>query len=484
VPLSAEPRVPWLPWSADAFARAAREGKPIVLSIVASWCEACREMDDTTWADDAIAAAVARGYVAIRVDSDRRPDINERYNLGGWPTTAFLDAEGALLGGGTFVGVDRMPGVLARVLDALARGVPPIRRDERRSPGAVETALQDVAIAERVMAAFDEDYGGFGLQPKFPHAAPVRLAMALFAETGGRRFRTIAERTLDAIANGGLHDRIDGGFFRYAASRDWEQPRHEKLLETNATLLGLFAEAHAAWDSDLSRDAAERTLEYLQARLADPDGGFYGSENAAPDYFRAVNREALPLPGVDRALYADANALAVSALLATSAAVHDEDLARGALRSLERVLLACYQPGGGVAHYFDRSVGIRGLLWDQIAMIHALLDAHDLTEGTPYLMMAEELGHYVLRTMWDDAAACVVDRAAGDDDIGLLRERRRPFVAGAEAARALSRLERASGEPSFRGRAAAILDALAGEAGGEGPLAAHYLLARREVSSR
>ena len=117
-------------------------------------------------------------------------------------------------------------------------------------------------------------------------------------------------------------------------------------------------------------------------------------------------------------------------------------------------------------------------------MIHALLDAHDLTEGTPYLMMAEELGHYVLRTMWDDAAACVVDRAAGDDDIGLLRERRRPFVAGAEAARALSRLERASGEPSFRGRAAAILDALAGEAGGEGPLAAHYLLARREVSSR
>ena len=201
MPLSAEPRVPWLPWSADAFARAAREGKPIVLSIVASWCEACREMDDTTWADDAIAAAVARGYVAIRVDSDRRPDINERYNLGGWPTTAFLDAEGALLGGGTFVGVDRMPGVLARVLDALARGVPPIRRDERRSPGAVETALQDVALAERVMAAFDEDYGGFGLQPKFPHAAPVRLAMALFAETGGRRFRTIAERTLDAIAS-------------------------------------------------------------------------------------------------------------------------------------------------------------------------------------------------------------------------------------------------------------------------------------------
>ena len=86
--------IDWLPWSADAFARAAREGKPVLLSITAAWCRACHEMDRTTYADPDVAALVRDRFVAVRVDTDRRPDINERYNLGGWPTTAFLTADG------------------------------------------------------------------------------------------------------------------------------------------------------------------------------------------------------------------------------------------------------------------------------------------------------------------------------------------------------------------------------------------------------
>ena len=105
------------------FARASREGKPVLLSITAAWCRACHEMDRTTYADPGVAALVGERFVAVRVDADRRPDINERYNLGGWPTTAFLTAEGALITGGTFIGADRMPAVLARVIDAFASSV-------------------------------------------------------------------------------------------------------------------------------------------------------------------------------------------------------------------------------------------------------------------------------------------------------------------------------------------------------------------------
>ena len=79
--------VRWLPWSADAFARASREQKPVLLSITAAWCRACHEMDRTTYADPAVAALIHDRFVPVRVDTDRRPDINERYNLGGWPTT-------------------------------------------------------------------------------------------------------------------------------------------------------------------------------------------------------------------------------------------------------------------------------------------------------------------------------------------------------------------------------------------------------------
>src|SRR5690242_8914075 len=114
-----EQRIAWLSWSAEAFARAARERKPVLLSITAAWCQACDEMDRTTYVDDDVVSLIRDRFVAIRVDTDRRPDINERYNLGGWPTTAFLTADGDLLGGGTFVTVDRMPAVLQQVIDAV-----------------------------------------------------------------------------------------------------------------------------------------------------------------------------------------------------------------------------------------------------------------------------------------------------------------------------------------------------------------------------
>src|SRR4029450_11022117 len=96
----------WLPWGAEAFARGAAERKPVLLSITAAWCHACHEMDRTTYADPEVASLVSARFVAVRVDTDRRPDINERYNLGGWPTTAFLTPDGALITGGTFVTVD------------------------------------------------------------------------------------------------------------------------------------------------------------------------------------------------------------------------------------------------------------------------------------------------------------------------------------------------------------------------------------------
>src|SRR3954471_690303 len=116
--------VEWEPWGAAAFSRAARETKPVLLSISAAWCRACHEMDDTTYADAAVAEMIHRRFIPVRVDTDRRPDINERYNLGGWPTTAFLTADGRLVTGGTVVPPERMSGTRARVAEAFESRVP------------------------------------------------------------------------------------------------------------------------------------------------------------------------------------------------------------------------------------------------------------------------------------------------------------------------------------------------------------------------
>src|SRR6185503_9823073 len=116
------PAIAWLPWSAASFARARTERKPVLLSIAPTWCRNSVEMDRSSFADPDVVGRVGLRYVPIRVDADRRPDICERYSLGGWPTTAFLTPDGGLLGGGTYVDHERLAETLERVADAFSSG--------------------------------------------------------------------------------------------------------------------------------------------------------------------------------------------------------------------------------------------------------------------------------------------------------------------------------------------------------------------------
>jgi uncharacterized protein len=458
--------IDWLPWGADAFARASREGKPVLLSITAAWCRACHEMERTTYADPGVAALVRDRFVPIRVDTDRRPDINERYNLGGWPTTAFLTAEGALITGGTFVPVERMAGVLTRVAEAAEHA----GRRTHADPADGETVDHPVdggaEVVEAIFASFDPEHGGFGVEPKFPHAAPLHLAMALFRDSGDDRWRRLVELTLDRMADGGLWDREAGGFYRYATTRDWQLPHQEKLLDTNAALLRAYAEAAIVFGRDADRERCAAIARFITTTLRAETGGYYGSD-------------------AEQVFYADGNAAAAGALLGAATVLDDSELAREALASFERVILLCYKPGLGIAHYFDGAARVRGLLTDQVSVIAALLDAYDVSDGEPYRMMAEELGHIIVRDMEDRADAGFFDRSPSPDDVGLLRSRRKPFVANADAAAALarlSRLEPRKGFPdpaAFRLHAEGALAAAKRQISGQGPLAAHYALAAR-----
>jgi len=468
--------VQWLPWGVDAFARARAEGKPVLLSITAAWCRACHEMDRTTYAEPGVAALIRDRFIPVRVDTDRRPDINDRYNLGGWPTTAFLTSDGDVLTGATFVPPDRMSGVLTRVADAFharnvdMHGSTPAARDLAEAEG--EGGRRDLSIDELVdsiFSTFDQEHGGFGIEPKFPLTAPLHLAIALYRDNGDERWRHIVEHTLDGMADGGLWDRAGaGGFYRYATTRDWRFPHEEKLLETNAGLLRVFAEAALVFGRSVDRDRCKALAGFITTTLRAEAGGFHGSD-------------------ADRILYADANAAAAGALLGAATVLDDSTLGQEALASFERVIMLCYKPGLGIAHYFDGAARVRGLLGDQVAAIAALLDAYDVSEGEPYRMMAEELGLFIVRDMWDSAGGGFFDRAQGSDDIGLLRTRRKPFVANADAALALarlSRLEQRTGFPdpaAFREHAEGALRVAAAQLDGQGPLAAHYILAARIV---
>ena len=493
--------IAWQPWSAAAFARARAERKAVLLSIAASWCHWCHEMDRTSYADAGVIALINERFVPVRVDADERPDISDRYNLGGWPTTAFLTPDGEILAGGTFVPPEQMHRVLSRVADEFAaRAVPSPPADVsaansgdgRLQPGqeiagTTPAIPATAALADAVFASFDPMHGGFGIEPKFPLSAPVQLALDLWQKTQDTTYRDIAVGTLDAMGWSALYDDVEGGFFRYATTRDWQLPHYEKLLETNATLLRLYLSAGEILDAARFTGRAADTLRYIQNTLADPvDGGWRTSQAAEPAYYAAPSTEArrlLQAPAVCDRLYADATAAMASAAFHAARVFGDDGLREFAVKSLERVLLACYKPGSGVAHYHDGEPRVRGLLADQVAMSLACLDAFDATDNIVYEMMAEELAHYMTRDMWDEAGGGFFDRRREepDQEVGLLRQALKPFVVNCEAACLLRRLAASSGNNDFAICAERTLAAMAPSALEQGPLAAHYLLAIRSA---
>ncbi len=224
---------------------------------------------------------------------------------------------------------------------------------------------------------------GSAVAPKFPHTAPVRLALDLYAENGDGIMLERAARTLDAMGWGGLYDDENGGFFRCAPEADWSGAQAEKLLPVNAGLLDLYVYAGTVASNERWFARAVDLVHFIERKLIAANGAWRFTETAAP------GRQ-----------FSDANAVTASAMLHAARVFDDEALGKRAIEALERVLLSSYKPGAGVAH---SATGVRGLLTDHVAMATANLDAWESTGNIVYRMMAEELMHFAVRTMWDAA---------------------------------------------------------------------------------
>ena len=485
-------RIAWQEWSADTFARA-RDGKtPVLLAIGATWCHGCAEMARTTYTDQVVTHLIRDRFVPVWVDADRRPDINERYNLGGWPTTAFLTPEGHLLGGETYVAPERMVRLLEQVADAFAARHDALSRRDGTAAAPARTATSSTGptldegfedwVSERLQDEFDPAHGGFGTGAKRLQAPALELALVRH-DAGDRTLTPVVAATLDAIGFGGLSDPVDGGVFRYCAGRDWTRPSTEKVLEVNAAALRLFLAGWRVFGEPLYRDRAAASLGYVRDTLADrPDGGFFSSQRAEPAYYATAEpaRRALSSPPVDRSIYADSTARMATAFVRAAEAFEDESLLGFAVTSLERVVLDSYERGNGIAHHANGENSVRGLLSDHVAVSDALLDLHAATDREVYLDMAQELMLFAWRALRNPDGG-FADRKVAADDVGLLGESLVPFALNCEAARVLARLARLTNEDRFRERAVTILASQTTGARAHGVDGAPYALALREM---
>ncbi len=492
--------IPWREWGADAFAEAKAADKPILLDIGAVWCHWCHVMDTGipgdpvhtgTYSDPAVQERIAQNFIPIKVDNDRRPDINARYNMGGWPTTAFLTPDGDTLYGETYVDPVRMVGLLDYMADVytnhkdeIAAQTADMREQKAKSEALTASEFDPNTTAhvlKSIAGQFDPIYGGFGTQPKFPHPDALRLVLEEYSRTQDPSLREIAEKTLHGMADGGMYDRFAGGFFRYSTTRDWSVPHFEKMLEDNAKLTSVYALASVVLNDPYYLDVVKTAHTWLLTNMRDPEtGAFSGSQDADAEeayYGQPLSvRATLPTPFIDRTVYTNWNALMVSALVARYKMTGEAEVLEAARNTLSQLcgqgeIVGMVRRQGEAIRLVEKTAawwhdgGARepiGLLIDQSAIINAGLDFYEISteevneigngDGIPIngLIIATCAANFILTFLADEKEGGFQDSLAGDKAIGDLARPKRDIGENADAALGLIRLSGFTEDAKYR----------------------------------
>ncbi|ELY90407.1 hypothetical protein C483_12883 [Natrialba hulunbeirensis JCM 10989] len=469
-------RVEWREWGQEAFDEAAKAELPILLSLTATWCDHCHEMDEETYAEPRIAANVNDSFVPVRVDVDRRPRVRDRYNMGGFPSTVFLAPDGSVLTGAGYLGHDGMRQVLDSVRtmwDTKGSGagrVPrPLREDN--PPAGELTPDIESAMLGQLTEAYDETAGGWGQQPKFP--LPDALEFAL------KRDREMALRSFDAVS-ANLLDEYDGGFYRFATDPDWSGLQHEKLLDSNGALVRAFANAYLLTGRDEYREPAARTVEFLTTTLWNDAVDAFANSQAPGETdahgLDATDREAAAEPPVDDAVLAGPNALAIEGLATYAAYTDDERARRYATRALETLRSELIDEGVVTHAHPDTVASGAGatapLLATQARTLSALTTAASVLDPD-VLPTATAVADATIDQLRDDDS--FVD--GPETGAGLLDHPLRPLDSNVVLADALLDLTALTGDGTYRTVAREVLESFAGASDRFGVQIAQYATA-------
>ena len=302
----AENPVDWWPWSEEAFEEARRRDVPVLLSVGYAACHWCHVMAHESFEDEETAGVLNAHFVCVKVDREERPDVDAVYmeavqaatGQGGWPMTVFLTPDAEPFYFGTYFppeprhgmpsfrqvleGVrdawagrrEEVAGVAARIARDLAgRG---LRYDAPRVPGAEEMGAALLGLTRD----FDAVRGGFGGAPKFPPSMVLEFLLRHHARTGAEGALQMAEATCEAMARGGIHDQLGGGFARYSVDAEWVVPHFEKMLYDNALLCRVYAHLWRATGSESARRVALDTADFIVRELGTAEGGFASALDA------------------------------------------------------------------------------------------------------------------------------------------------------------------------------------------------------------
>ncbi len=454
--------IQWYEWEQEAFDRAQAEDKLILLDLTAVWCHACHVMDQTTYADPQVLALLQSNFIAVRVDTDQRPDLESRYRTGGWPTTSLLLPTGEILFQANSLEPEVMIELLkeAKVLyeservdlreeaDQLWNRVKEHGQTNESPSGTLRSSMASHSV-EMMKREFDLVNGGFRDHPKFFEPEAIQMALSYGFFEHDEELIDMGLTTLEKQV--ALLDPVWGGFYRYAEQADWSQPHFEKMLTVQAQNLHNYVRAYQFTENTEYKYIAMRIIDYVEKFLVDPQTGqFFESQDAdvrdqdgktfvsGAEYFswNSTHRKARGMPLVDKRMYTGSNADMAWAYLHAAQAFGKPMLKNRALHVLPQIMMERFDKETGVAHgAMGDSPRLRGILSDHIRLGLALLEAYRATEDPNFLQNVESLAQSTELLLGDVNGGGFFDRPRSPGNLGLLKMPTKPARENIQAAR-------------------------------------------------
>lgn len=299
--------VDWYPWGEEAFARARKEGKPVLLSVGYSTCHWCHVMERESFENKEIAQILNTHFISIKVDREERPDIDNIYmafvqrttgGSGGWPMTVFMTADQKPFFGGTYFPPESKYGragfkeLILQIAELWKTHQEDLLQDANRISSALKklpsvpkskkTLTEDLLTLgyQEYLRSFDEKNGGFNDAPKFPRAHSLSFLLRYAHRAQDAKAVEMVEKTLQQIQIGGVYDHIGGGVHRYSTDSNWLLPHFEKMLYDQAILSKALLETYQLTKNPEYAKTCRDIFEYVLRTMTSPEGGFYSAEDA------------------------------------------------------------------------------------------------------------------------------------------------------------------------------------------------------------
>jgi uncharacterized protein YyaL (SSP411 family) len=297
--------VDWYPWGKEAFEKAMRENKPVFVSIGYSTCHWCHVMERESFEDQGVAQLLNERYISIKVDREERPDIDSIYmqvcqlmtGHGGWPMSVFMTPDKVPFYAGTYypkearygqpgfkdliVGLSNKyqqdPEHINEVVESVREALQPQQQDGES--GLLSREVIEDSF-EHFVETFDGQFGGFGLEPKFPMPHSLMFLLRYYQFRNDEHALDMVVKTLDGLARGGIYDHIGFGFSRYSTDKMFLVPHFEKMLYDNALLTMAYIETYQITKEERFKQVAEQIITYVLRDMHHPEGGFYSAEDA------------------------------------------------------------------------------------------------------------------------------------------------------------------------------------------------------------